>query len=771
MLERLIFFIVLIPMISYGQVEDDFSDGEINHNPEWTGDTQLFTVNNYKQLQLNDAAAGNASLFTAIDTRDTMEWQFWIRQAFSPSTNNHSRVYLMAENADTANLPDGLFLQFGEGGSNDAVRLMIQEGGDTSTVIRGSPGAISSSFQCRVKTILRNDSCYLYTDYTGNFDFTLEGSATWLPGPGTRYLGVCCKYTKSNSKKFFFDDVYAGPEKANLPLLEVNPYDIVINEIMADPTPPQLLPEYEYLELYNTTLEEVELNGWMLVIAGSEKLLTGAKIGPEDYLILGRDENESHFAPYGNFYGLESISLSNSGQEISLVDNRGRLISRVHYQDFWYDDDVKSDGGWSIEQINPYDPCVGKENWRASIDVKGGTPGGRNSVYDEIYTPAEIIRACVKDSSRILVDFNQSMNSELGLKPDVFNIDHNAGPIRAILPANTQFSSFILYPEYPLLPGIIYRLDCQSELQDCSGAPEMISESIHIALPRDPVPGDLVINEVLFNPFPGGSDYVEVYNRSDRAVSLVGLSLGSIKFNPPSPPDTSYVSIIGECIMLMPDEYILLCEDMHFVDQFYDCRETQNHLSVDGFPSYNNESGTILLIDKNAEALDVFSYHEDMHYPLLNAIEGVALERLHPDRPAYDPTNWHSASQQSGFGTPGYKNSQYQEPGNGTGVIEIAPRVCVPGYDERNNHIGIHYHFEMAGYLANIMVFNIAGQLIRHLVNNELLGTEGSYSWNGICDDRSKAPAGLYIILIELTDVRGKILKYKKTCVVAPNKP
>ena len=136
MLKRFILLIVLLPSAATGQVEDDFSDGEINQNPGWTGDTQLFTVNNYKQLQLNDAAAGNASLFTAIDTRDTMEWQFWIRQAFSPSANNYSRVYLMAENADTSGKPDGVFLQFGEGGSNDAVRLMIG-GGVPKLIERG----------------------------------------------------------------------------------------------------------------------------------------------------------------------------------------------------------------------------------------------------------------------------------------------------------------------------------------------------------------------------------------------------------------------------------------------------------------------------------------------------------------------------------------------------------------------------------------------------------------------------------------------------------
>jgi len=775
MLKRVILLIVFLPVLVNGQMEDDFGDGDFGHDPPWSGDAHLFIVNNYAQLQLDDVLAGEASLFTPVEIADTMEWQFWIRQSFSPSANNHSRVYLMAKQADYSGRPDGLFLQFGEGGSNDAVRLMIQQSGDTSTLIRGTPGAISSSFQCRLKVLHRNDSCYLFVDYSGNYDFELEGMAIWSPEPclpagkaGTRYLGVYCKYTISNSKKFYFDDFYAGPEQANAPLPEINPYDIVINEIMADPTPSLLLPEYEYLELFNTTQEEMNLNGWILAIGGSEKLLTGAVIDAEGYLILGRDEYENAFSSYGSYYGLESFSLSNSGQELRLIDNKGRLIYRIYYRDSWYGENEKSDGGWSIEQINPFDPCLGKENWHASADIKGGSPGKINSVYDDQLISIKMVKACVIDSVRILVEFNQSMHSDLVLNPESFTTDHEGGSIEAILPANPGFSVFMLYPENPLLPGITYQLSCIKELQNCNGESAMVSESIRIALPRDALKGDLAINEVLFNPFPGGGDYVEVYNRSDRAVSLVGLSLGSVRHNPPAPPDTSFATIVEECMVLLPGEYIVLCENMQEIDRFYNCSETQHSLTIDGFPSYNNESGTILLLDRGARVLDAFSYHEDMHFPLLNTAEGVALERLHPERPAYDPTNWHSASQQSGFGTPGYKNSQYLEPGSGKDPVTIYPGVCIPGYNDQNNHIGMHYHFEEAGYLGSIMIFNTSGQLIRQLANNELLGTDGSFSWNGMDDHSNKAPAGLYIILVELTDVRGKVLKYKKTCVIAP---
>ena len=168
------------------------------------------------------------------------------------------------------------------------------------------------------------------------------------------------------------------------------------------------------------------------------------------------------------------------------------------------------------------------------------------------------------------------------------------------------------------------------------------------------------------------------------------------------------------------------------------------------------------------DLLDAFSYHEDMHYPLLNSTEGVALERIHYNRPSQDDSNWHSASSMSGFGTPGYKNSQFVEERNQNEPISISPKVFSPGYDGIRDHIGIHYRFSDPGLLASIMIFSASGYPVRHLVNNELLGISGMYSWDGLCDDNSRAPAGIYLILVELVDIRGKLKRYKRTAVITP---
>lgn len=859
-LKRCLYLIVINPLFCCAQIADDFSDGNFSSNPEWLGDIAEFKVNSNFELQLNDNKESSSCLFTGAVIDDAMEWRCWVRQSFSPSGNNHSRVYLSAETACGADPPDGIFLQFGESGSLDAIRLMEQDNGDTNTLIRGMQGAISSSFRCAVKVIFEDGLWSLFADHEGGNDYNPEGTAFGNLLAGDAFIGVVCKYTISNSTNFYFDDFYAGPIvydtippsvihvsvndpkiieiqfSENLDSLSANNhlnyflshglghpqraefsndglsvvalvyadsifygalmeldimnvsdlsgnimqtgnyelawyypkrYDVVINEIMADPSPPLNLPEYEYLELYNTSALPLDLSYWTLVVGTAEKSLTGLVIGPQDYVIVGKEEAKNDFMIYGRYYGLESFSLVNSGQEIMLNDHNGEIIHGLYYDQNWYQNSEKSDGGWSLEQIDPHNPCLTTNNWQASANINGGTPGRKNSVFDEMYLAPKIIKACVADSVRIRIIFNQSMGRDITLDPGIFQFDHGAGPAGAILPDDAYFTSFMIYPGQALLPGKIYTMTCRGTVSNCVGDSFNLSENILIGLPRAAAYNDLVINEVLFNPFPGGADYVELYNRSEKALDLTGLILASVKNNPPSPPDTNFVPVDIFCSMLMPGEYVFLCNDFDKVNAYYSCSQEKNFLELDRFPSYSNESGTVVLMDAAKNLIDAFSYHEDMHYPLLNTAEGVSLERIHFNRPATDRTNWHSASQLSGFGTPGYENSQYSDVLTDKGKISVQPKVFAPGNNGQANYTNIFYAFERPGYLATIMIFDANGYLCRHLVNNELLGTSGSYSWDGINEDRQKASAGIYIVLAELLHPDGNIMRFKETVVVA----
>ena len=55
---------------------------------------------------------------------------------------------------------------------------------------------------------------------------------------------------------------------------------------------------------------------------------------------------------------------------------------------------------------------------------------------------------------------------------------------------------------------------------------------------------------------------------------------------------------------------------------------------------------------------------------------------------------------------------------------------------------------------------------MKQLIRNELLGIKGTFSWDGINEEREKARIGIYIIFFEVFDLKGNVKHYKKTCVL-----
>src|SRR4051794_23870027 len=99
-----VFFLVFCLTLVYGQsaraqLNDNFSDNDFTLDPPWEGDVGEFLVNKSQQLQLSSATAGISFLSTAFHSNlNDVEWQFFIKQSFSPSGSNYGRVYLASDN-------------------------------------------------------------------------------------------------------------------------------------------------------------------------------------------------------------------------------------------------------------------------------------------------------------------------------------------------------------------------------------------------------------------------------------------------------------------------------------------------------------------------------------------------------------------------------------------------------------------------------------------------------------------------------------------------
>jgi hypothetical protein len=191
-------------------------------------------------------------------------------------------------------------------------------------------------------------------------------------------------------------------------------YDIVINEIMCDVNPsPEYLPQHEYIEIFNNSNYNIDLEGWTFQIGdNSVRDFPGITIPSGEYGIICEDEAEDEFSDLGICIPfLNPSELTVSGKRLLIKDNNGAIIEDLTYSDEWYDDPTKDDGGWSLERIDPQNYCGQNENWTASEDTRGGSPGTENSVYalNPDFSAPEVLSIEYVSSKQINIHFSENV--------------------------------------------------------------------------------------------------------------------------------------------------------------------------------------------------------------------------------------------------------------------------------------------------------------------------------------------------------------------------
>lgn len=534
--------------------------------------------------------------------------------------------------------------------------------------------------------------------------------------------------------------------------------EIIFTEIMADPSPVVGLPNAEYVEIYNTSDKLINLSDCSIdgsFFPANTFLATG------EYLIAASSDNALAFFAYDKYVGLSSwssIFLSNSGETLELRNAVGELINCINYDPSVHDAN-KDEGGWSLEMINLNEPCRGIANWSSSAHFQGGTPGEQNSVFSELADEEapRLLDITVMNDQQILLHFDEVLDS---LSIPLIEIDNGLNDILSEI-VSPLYNAINVFLDAPMQIGSIYTLNI-SEIFDCSGNGLGEDSSGQFALPEESVAGDLVINEILFNPPEGASDFVEIYNNSNKVISLKDWRIANIENG--MPDNLTTISEIGK--LIFPGTFLALTSNEKELETAYPMGNANNFLELSSLPAYNNDEGTVVLLKPSAEVSDEFYYQEDYHFALLDIVKGFSLERIDPKRVSNDPSNWHSASTLEGGATPGKMNSQFFQSSVSENSIQLEPEIITPDNDGFEDFLNINYLFDEPGFIVNMDIFDSRGVLVKELLRNELLGTSGIVKWDGSTDGREKARIGVYVIFIEIFDVEGNVSHFKKTCVV-----
>jgi hypothetical protein len=536
---------------------------------------------------------------------------------------------------------------------------------------------------------------------------------------------------------------------------------VVINELVADPTPVVGLPDAEWIEIYNCGNCILSLKNWIIKVGTTQKALPDSSLSPQEYAIICSSRFASEFRKYGRTIVLNTLpALRNSGNRIVLCNASDSIVDEIDYSDSWYGSSGKKNGGWSLERIDPLRNCGQSANWSASVHPEGGTPGKTNSVFavNTDHEAPQILSVSTYSIQDAEFCFSETMDT-FRLK-DRLNYRLSDGYGNPEIIHIKDERTVLLHWEKSFAANSVYLLSFENLTDPCGNVlREKQIEIGWITIDQK----DMVINEVLFNPRPGCTDFVEIFNNSAKHIEAGRLLLAT---RDQSGQLKSHVSLKNAQTIVRPGAYLALTTDTTAIHAFYTVFFPDCVRQLPSLPALYNDRGTIVLLNDSMEILDEFTYSEEMHHPLLFDREGVSLERINPKAPTQSDENWQSASSETGYATPGYRNSQYQEKPLKHTTVTFGQEAISPNDDGYNDELLIRYETRKPGWTVSCTVFDSSGRLICTLLKNAIAGTSGDITWNGKDRFGAKLPSGPYVVLTEFFSLEGYSEWYKNAVVL-----
>ncbi len=525
--------------------------------------------------------------------------------------------------------------------------------------------------------------------------------------------------------------------------------DVILTEIMCDPSPSVKLPEYEYIEIANRSSSYIDLSGWKLHDATKYCAFGTYILPPDSFLIICDDKVAPFFKTDGSVMGVSNfVSLNNSSDSLTLYNAEGTLIDFVFYQNDWHSDEWKKNGGWSLEIQNSTTTCTYDGNWISSVSSTGGTPGHKNSVassFNDEEVP-QLLNIRIEETN-LLLDFNESIETYSPQTSD-FVSDLEITTIKNVATNTIQLT----FAE-TLSVGQAHSIRIKG-VHDCTG--NIIDEqTVVFGIPSIPKQGDLVINEVMFEPSLNSVEYVELYNASKSLFDLSNIHIGE----PIDEYSWQSLKRISEGnSFIEPESFRVVTNNCDQLSKNYPNMDRGNCIQTQNIHQLSNEFGSIGIAFDNGTPIDMFFYTSDFHFPLLTETKGVSLERRSYADSTNSSSNWTSASASKNYGTPGNLNSQFIGlQTDNESHLRYDP--ISPNGDGFNDALVIENNTMEPNTVVDVQIFDVEGRLIAYPFNKNIVGYRNQFVWEGINDDGSLIREGIYIVLLKsFTPQNGELI-------------
>lgn len=786
MKQFILIILVLLPVCAFAQFTETF-DGPIL-NAGWIGGRDSFLIEG-GQLKLNapGGKSGIASLKHIIPYASNMQWEFEAQINTNPSDNNNVRIALYDEGGIY------YYVQIGFAGKNKiGFRRSKQK-----DMFERQENNLGNKTHLAIKVTLEDNKYWtMYSRQINETYYKLEGSCTYpiIATKDSGYLLINIIYTGGRNKHFLLDNIYIS-DKITPTVTEPGEEP----EEPEDPSEPDItLPKL--LSIEPLTLSDLQFV-FDLPVKTEQAAFSISDIGNADRIVYADESRKvvnTHYPEEMKTGEIYTISYS------GVTDEKGNTLDsyseKVKVEEEDEGEEPSEPGSILINEImadpkgleelpeteyvelyNTTDNVFVLTDWQFSYGGKAKpmtTFEIPTKGYAVLYRSGRDIVAG-PSAVKVPLDNFPSALANTGKLLQLFDGDNNLideVTYEKATPAKSweRSSSGWHLSSDPRggTPGSINSSGKGEETPNEPDKPVTPDDPDEPDTPDDPSlpditvePGEFVFNELLPNPFAGGSEYIELYNRSDRALPVSGLSVAVRKAD--GTLNTRY-PLSSVTATIESDGYVLLTKNLEGVTDFYTIQSPSSLFEVPKLPILANTSSTLVLFrSKDGTVIDEVSYTSKWHASSIKDQKGVSLERIDPDAETQSPSNWTSASATVGYGTPGYPNSQSDislpddpdTPDEPTGIK-------TPQWDESAGHYTISYYLDQPGYNCRAFVFNIAGQRVAQIANHELLGLTGKLTWDGYALSGKQLQTGVYIFYAELYHVSGTVKRYKQVFLV-----
>ena len=268
----------------------------------------------------------------------------------------------------------------------------------------------------------------------------------------------------------------------------------------------------------------------------------------------------------------------------------------------------------------------------------------------------------------------------------------------------------------------------------------------------------LVINEIMFDPVAGNSEFVEFYNTTDDTLQLGGMKLQI--------GEDKIIKLSSTFCEAYPKSFIVFSVDSSITNNYSSLSEEASKLLINNSIRLSNDGTTLTLRDIAGNCLDSVNYYSSWHNKNILSTKNRSLERLNPLLNSNDRMNWSSSVNPAGA-TPGKQNSVYVKSVASEAKVSINPNPFSPDNDGFEDFAAINFNLTKQLAQVRIKVFDSIGRLVRTLADNIPTISNNTIIFDGL-DDRGRAlRIGIYILLIEAVANDGSTETIKTPIVVA----